>query len=68
MSATWQRELTWDSLPSKLQPKGVTIFQQKTLIAQESSETHSSQTTEGGEPGAPSEELEWGERELRSLP
>ena len=53
MSVTWWSELTWDSLPSKLQPKGITECQPKILITKRSSETHSSQITEGGEAGAP---------------
>ena len=52
-SASWQSELAGDSLPSNIQQKGATIFQKKILIAQESLESHSSQTMEGGEAGTP---------------
>ena len=51
---TWQRKLSQDSLPFKLQPKGATTFQpKKILITQKPSEIHSSQTMEGGEAAAP---------------
>ena len=63
------------SLPGTLSPptynkKRATIFQQKSIIiAQKSSETHSSEMTEGAERlEPPLEELEQGRRELSSSP